>query len=67
MILHDLLHTAAPSAALVQPSDPRLKASLLLSQQVHGGIYSMPYVLEHAIRAAAVIGMGSQPSLLFKR
>jgi hypothetical protein len=67
LILHDLLCPTAPGAAAVQPSDPRLKASLLLSQQVHGGIYSMPFVLEHAIRAAAVIGMASQPSLLFKR
>jgi hypothetical protein len=67
LILHDLLHPAAPGAAAVQPSDPRLKASLLLSQQVHGGIYSLPYVLEQAIRAAAVIGIGSKPSLLFRR
>jgi hypothetical protein len=38
-----------------------------MSQQIHGGIYSLPYVLEHAIRAAAVIGMTQRPSLLFRR
>jgi hypothetical protein len=65
--LHDLLCPTAPGAAAVQPSDPRLKASLLVSQQVHGGIYSLPFVLEHAIRAAAVIGMAKQPSLLLRR
>ena len=67
LILHDLLCPTAPGAAAVQPSDPRLKASLLLSQHVHGGIYSLPYALEHAIRAAAVIGMARQPSLLLRR
>jgi hypothetical protein len=64
LILHDLLNRAAPGSASVQPGDVRKKASGLLSQQVHGGIYSLPYVLEHAIRIAAVIGMGRKPSLL---
>ena len=64
LILHDLLNPSAPGAAGVQPSDVRQKASALLSQQVHGGIYSLPYVLEHAIRIAALIGMGRKPSLL---
>lgn len=64
LILHDLLNPSAPGAAGVQPTDVRRKASALLSQQVHGGIYSLPYVLEHAIRIAALIGMGRKPSLL---
>lgn len=64
LILHDLLNSSAPGAAGVQPSDVRQKAAALLSQQVHGGIYSLPYVLEHAIRIAALIGMGRKPSLL---
>jgi hypothetical protein len=64
LILHDLLNPNAPGAAGVQPVDVRKKASALLSQQVHGGIYSLPYVLEHAIRIAALIGMGRKPSLL---
>lgn len=64
LILHDLLNPSAPGAAGVQPTDVRRKASGLLSQQIHGGIYSLPYVLEHAIRIAALIGMGRKPSLL---
>jgi len=64
LILHDLLNPASPGAAGVQPTDVRKKAAGLLSQQVHGGIYSLPYVLEHAIRIAALIGMGRKPSLL---
>jgi hypothetical protein len=64
LILHDILNPSAPGAARVQPADVRRKASGLLSQQIHGGIYSLPYVLEHAIRIAALIGMGRKPSLL---
>jgi hypothetical protein len=64
LILHDLLNPSAPGSASVQPSDPRAKLDDLLSQQVHGGIYSLPYVLEHTIRMAALIGMGRRPSVL---
>jgi len=63
LILHDLLNPSAPGAASVCPGQPGRKASGLLSQQVHGGIYSLPYVLEHAIRIAALIGMGRKPSV----
>jgi hypothetical protein len=67
LILHDLLNPAAKGAAAQQPADPREKAAGLLSQQIHGGIYSLPYVLEHAIRMAALIGMSTHPSLLLRR
>jgi hypothetical protein len=49
----------------VQDAAP--KAAAVLSQQVHGGIYNLPYPLEHAIRVAAVIGMGRRPSVLLRR
>jgi hypothetical protein len=64
LILHDLLNPEAPGSARVQPDDVREKAAALLSQQVHGGIYGLPYVLEHTIRIAALIGMGRRPSVL---
>ena len=67
LILHDLLNPTAPGAAAVQPADPRLKASALHSQQVHGGLYNLAYVLENAIRVAALIGMGRDPSVLVRR
>lgn len=67
LILHDLLNPSAPGAASVQPADAREKAARLLSQQIHGGIYSLPYVLEHAIRVAAIIGMSTRPSVLLRR
>ena len=64
LILHDLLNPASPGAAAQQFEGAREKAARLFSQQVHGGIYSLPYVLEHAIRIAALIGMGKRPSVL---
>jgi hypothetical protein len=67
LILHDLLNPVAPGAAAVQPDDARLKTSALFSQQIHGGLYNLPYVLEHAIRVAALIGMSKKPSLLMRR
>jgi hypothetical protein len=67
LVLSDLLNPEAPGAAAVQPASPRSKATALLSQQVHGGIYSLPYALEPAIRMSAVIGMGMRPSVLFRR
>ena len=69
LILHDLLNPKAPGAAGVNggPVHPVHKARGLLSQQIHGGIYSLPYALEPAIRAAAVLGMARKPSLLFAR
>lgn len=66
LILHDLLNPGAPGAAGVQPADTREKAAALLSQQVHGGIYSLPFVLEGTIRMAALIGMGRKPSVLLR-
>jgi hypothetical protein len=64
LMLHDLLHPAAKGAASVQPSDAREKASGLLSQQVHGGIYSLPFVLDGVIKVAALVGLAGRPSLL---
>jgi hypothetical protein len=66
LILHDLLNPNAPGSASVQPGDVREKAAALLSQQVHGGIYSLPYALEHTIRVAALIGLGRRPSVLLR-
>jgi hypothetical protein len=66
LMLHDLLNPNAPGSASVQASASD-KASALHAQQIHGGIYNLPYPLEHAIRVAAVIGMGSKPSVLLRR
>ena len=52
------------SGGLSSPAD---KARAVHSQQVHGGVYGLPFVLENAIRMAALIGMGRKPSLLLAR
>jgi hypothetical protein len=65
LVLHDLLNPEAPGAAGRAFASEQHKARALLSQQVHGGIYNLPYELEPAIRASAVIGMTSKPSVLF--
>jgi hypothetical protein len=67
LIFHDLLNPQAPGAAGRESSSPGQRARELLSQQVHGGIYCLPYVLENAIRAAAVIGMARRPSVLLSK
>lgn len=66
LILHDLLNPAAPGSAS-SAAKPAAKAAALFSQQVHGGIYNLPYPLEQAIRVAAVIGMGQKPSVLLRK
>jgi hypothetical protein len=65
LILSDLLNPSAPGQPSTLADRPRDKASALLSQQVHGGIYSLPYELESAIRVAAVAGMAQRPSVLW--
>jgi hypothetical protein len=67
LILHDLLNPQAPGAASANGANPSDKARALLSQQVHGGVYGLPFVLEPTIRMAALIGMGRKPSLLLAR
>jgi hypothetical protein len=65
LVLSDLLNPDSPGSARVQPARAADKARGLLSQQVHGGIYSLPYELEAAIRVAAVLGMARKPSVLW--
>jgi hypothetical protein len=61
LILHDVLDRDASAA----PAADEEVLRDLFSRQVHGGIYTMPYVLEPAIRVAALIGMGKNPRVLF--
>jgi hypothetical protein len=63
-MLHDLPNPAPPGSAAVQPPDAREKMTRLFSQKVHGGIYTLPFELEGAIRVAALIGMTQKPSLM---
>jgi hypothetical protein len=62
LMLHDLLNPQAPVALAEGDS---AKAQELLAQQIHGGVYSLPWVLEGVIRVAAVVGLANKPTLLF--
>jgi hypothetical protein len=67
LLLHDLLNPQAPAAAgRTYPSAlERVRASK--SEQVHGGVYCMPWQLESALRVAAVTGLLQRPGLLLRR
>ncbi len=64
LLIHDLLNPNAPGATPGDGAGPAERARRLLSQQVHGGLFAMPYALEPAIRVAAVIGLAKRPGLL---
>jgi len=66
MILHDILNPKAPGNAATIARNDRERAAALLSQQVHGGLYGLPYALGPAIQISALIGMAGRPDLLFK-
>ncbi len=60
MMLHDLLNEASPAATSRTPA----QAAALYQQQIHGGIFGMPWALDRAIGAAAAIGFAQRPRLL---
>lgn len=54
LLAHDWTHPETPS------DDP----AVLFSRQIHGGVYSMPFALDDALKYAAVIGFARKPQLL---
>jgi hypothetical protein len=67
LMLHDLLNPEAPGAAgRAFPSELE-RARAVRSEQLHGGVYDLPWQFESAVRSAAVIGLGKRPGLLFRR
>jgi len=62
LTLHDLLNPASPSAALRDAA----QAGSIFTEQIHGGIFGMPWALDPAIAAAAVLGLGQRPKLLLR-
>jgi len=67
LMLHDLLHAEAPGAATSNGVSPSQKAAQTLSQQIHGGVYSLPWHFESTIRSAAIVGLAKRPSLLLPK
>jgi hypothetical protein len=66
VMLHDVLNPAAPGAARLD-EPPAVRAAAALSQQVHGGVYSTPWLFEHTVRFGAMLGLSRRPSVLWKR
>jgi hypothetical protein len=67
LMLHDLLNPGAPGAARASDGNAREHAAGVHAQQVHGGLYGLPYELEGVIRCAAVLGAAQKPSLLWAK
>lgn len=67
LMLHDLLNPDAPGAAARVHTPDLERAKAVRSQQVHGGVYGMPWLFESAVQSAAVIGLGRKPQLLLPR
>ena len=59
LVLHDLLAEDRGVGL-----DPAERARRLHAQQVHGGIYALPYALDPTITVAALIGLVRRPGLL---
>lgn len=64
LMLHDVLRPDAPGACA--DGGPCAQARRMAAQSIHGGVRSAPFVLDHTIRVAAVVGLGKEPSLLLK-
>jgi hypothetical protein len=64
LFLHDLLNPAAPGSRENVANDARQKAAGIFTQRMHGGIHSLPFELENAIKVAAVLGLVRRPSLV---
>ena len=67
LTLHDLLNPEAPGARQDGSFDARAKAAGIGTQQIHGGIYGLPYVLDGVILVAAVLGLGQEPRLILRK
>lgn len=69
IMLHDVLNPDAPGAARAPGADEPLaaRAAAALSQQVHGGVYSTPWLFEHTVRFGAVLGLARRPTVLLKK
>jgi hypothetical protein len=63
LFIHDLLNPAAPGVPGAC-SDPAERARRLHDQQVHGGLFALPYALESTIQVGALIGLAKRPSLV---
>jgi hypothetical protein len=67
LMLHDVLNPEAPGSATRQYVNPIDRARALRTQQIHGGVYDLPWQFDSAVKTAAVLGLGKRPDLLLRR
>lgn len=67
LMLHDLLNPNAPGHASRTFATPTERARAVRSQQIHGGVYDLPWQFDASVRVAAVLGSARRPGLLFNR
>ncbi|MFT3926059.1 MAG: hypothetical protein QM778_26180 [Myxococcales bacterium] len=63
LTLHDLVNPDAPGAAHGANGHGEPHGTRVLTQQIHGGVYSQPYALEGCISVAALRGLTRKPGL----
>ncbi len=66
LALHDLLNPDAAGSCTGPSSEDATRAAALFAQQVHGGIYALPWALNPCITIAAAIGFARRPPLLWR-
>lgn len=64
LAIHDVTDPEAPGASTRTYASAAARAHAISREQVHGGVYALPYGLDGGIRTAAVIGIGKKPSLI---
>jgi hypothetical protein len=64
LMLHDVSNPDAPAAAAGLSDAER--ARRVAERAIHGGVRSAPFVFDHTIRVAAVLGLTKRPALLLK-
>jgi len=66
LMLHDLLNPEAPGAAARKFASPVEKARAQRTQQIHGGVYNLPWQFDAVVRTAALVGAQKRPGLLLR-
>ena len=67
LMLHDVLNPDAPGSATKVATSLADRARAVRTEQIHGGVYDLPWQFESAVKTAAVLGMGKRPDLLLRR
>lgn len=61
LLLHDLVNPEAPGSVRRNYGDDVAKARALRSQQVHGGLYALPFEVDGALRVATFLALAGRP------